>query len=315
MTAKLKNILAIYDDAVGSDDVLVRAIVLARAANARLTVAKPLNQHPESLSAIEEAHRRLRRIVPWIEQEGVHFVSTEILVGTPHVEIVRQALRQNADLVIANANMRQGIKDMFFGRTATKLLRECPCAVWVVQPGQASRNSILAVVEPTDQPSGLQAGARVVELAVAMARTHQAPLHIVRPWQVEGTEAEMLRSEIDDATRRAILDKHESHHRAELSALLEAHEGEPVDIELHLPRGRRCSTVAALADRLDVGMVITGTWCRPGLLGTVNENPAGELLNALRCGLLVVKPDAFRSSIPVYGADQPARQRIHADTH
>lgn len=314
MTGNLKSILAIYDDAVGSDDVLVRAIVLSRASNARLTVAQPLGQYPQSLAAIEEAQRRLSRIVPWIAQEGVDFVSTEVLVGTPHAEITRQALRQNADLVIANANMRQSFKDLLLGKTANRLMRHCPCPVWIVRPRQASRDAIMAVVDANRHAPERCPGARVIDLAVTMAQAHQARLHIVRPWQVDGNEGEMLRSELPDETRRAILEKHEAAHRDELEALLAGHETASIDIERHLPRGRAPSTVAALADHLNVGFVVVGMVPRHGVSAPLNSTTAEAVFDAVRCGVVVVKPDGFRTPISIAETEEPAPLRLRASS-
>lgn len=300
MMDRFTSILAVYDDAVGSDDVLVQSIVLARATGAQLTVARPMGEGAHSLAAIEEERRRLSRLMPWIEQEGIDCVETEVLVGAPHVEIVDQVVRRNHDLVIASAAAQRGIKNLFLGSTASHLMRKCPCAVWLKRPGCSERNpAILAAVDaPVDQPVD-PINMKVLELGAALARAQDATLNVMHSWEVTGSEAEMLRSEIRDSTRRSILNRHRAKRRNALESLLARHREPSVSIETHLPRGAHQSNIVALADQLDVGLVVMGTTSRYGIPGLLIGNSVELVLDAVRCDVLAVKPDGFRTPLPV----------------
>ena len=298
LTAPFRNILAVYDNAVGSDDVLARAIALARTTGASLTVIKPLGTSPGSLATVAEARKRIARFVPWIVQEGVDSVHTDVLVGTPYVEISCRVLQHDHDLVIVSAEAGRCLKEMFCGTTAVNLMRKCPCAVWVVKPAPAERGSaVMAAVDaPHDSPASA-INAKVLDVAVAVACAQDACLHVVHSWEVHGGEAEMLRSEIRDTTRHAILSKHETSRRDALETLLDRHRKSQVQTKVHLPRGAPHPSITTLADRLDVGLIVMGTACRVGIPGLLKGNSVERVLEAVDCDVLSVKPDDFRTPI------------------
>lgn len=300
-----RNILAVYDSAIGGDDVLVQAILLARDSNAKLTIARILDDTDQTVAACEEAKRRLTRLVPWVEQEGVHEISTDILVGTPHVEITRKVVRADHDLVIASAETGRGISEIFRGSAAVNLMRKCPCAVWIVKPGQNLAKSpvVVAVGAPVDRPTcGLEA--RLLDIGIMLARAKDVTLHAVSCWYVDGSESEMVRSEIRDRTRRDILTKHREKHEKALEALIASYRKMGVDVQTHFPRGSHQRNIATLAQQLRAGLVVMGTQGRFGVSGLLMGNSAEIVFDAAPCGVLSVKPDGFRTSIATSQAEK-----------
>lgn len=293
-----RNILAVYDRAIGGDDVLVQSIRLARDFGAKLTIARILDDADLTVAAREEAKRRLGRLVPWIEQEGVGEVGTEILVGIPHVEITRHVVRAGHDLVIASAEAGWGIADIFRGSAAVNLMRKCPCAVWIMKPGQTQARSpvMVALGASVDRPAqALET--RLLDLAVALARVRDVPLHAVSCWDVDGKESEMIRSEIRDRTRRAILAKHREKHEKALDALIVSCRDAGVDVRTHLPRGSHPRNIVALAQELRPGLVVMGAHGHAGVGGLLTGNSAETVFDAAPCGVLSVKPRGFRTPI------------------
>jgi nucleotide-binding universal stress UspA family protein len=221
-----------------------------------------------------------------------------VVIGTPYVEISCRALQHEHDLVIASAADDRGFKDIFRGATAVNLMRKCPSAVWLVKPGTAPRSpAIMAIIEaPTEGPSNAL-GIKVLDAATAMAGVWGADMHVVQSWEVHGNEAAMLRSEITDTTRHAILTKHEATHRKALEELLGRYRKSQVPMEVHLPKGRPAENVVTLADRLQVGLIVIGTEGRIGVSGLFNGSSAEQVLQDVDCDVLSVKPDHFRTPI------------------
>ena len=303
---RFRNILAVYGDDPGSDDVLVQAVGLARTSGAALSIVYPC-EPPRPAKAVEEARRRLLRIVPGILQEGVADVATEVVVGTPHVEIIRKVMEDEHDLVIVGAESGRALRRVIFGNTAINLMLQCPSAVWVLKPGQSSpcANIVAALDLCGDSPDGDNLDDRILDLAASLAHAHEAHLHLVHFWQAEGQDDEMLRSEIRHKTRTQILDRNESTRRDAVNALLNGLPAAPGEPVIHLPRGRPHAQMTDLANRLSADLVVMGTTCRRGVSRLLAGNFSEAVLNGARCGVLVVKPVAFRTPVVPEHHDTP----------
>jgi nucleotide-binding universal stress UspA family protein len=312
---RFKNILAVYDESVGSEAVLDQAVSLARTNGARLTLVNTVGEKPLPPAALEEARKRLPRIVPWITQEGVKTVATAVLVGTPYLEIIRQFQREGHDLVILSAEGGRALKDVFFGGTATNLMRKCPCAVWVLKPGQATpcTRILAAVGSCTEETENGGVNAKILDLATSLARSQNAALHIVHAWAPDGNDAAMLTNEISDATREGILSRCEATYRTGVNTLLAQCPVVGLEHEIHLPRGLPQQSIVRLAGRLGVDLIVMGAASRGGLSRLLVGNAAETVLGAVRCGVLAVKPESMQAALTApRDAPVPAPRRAAA---
>lgn len=302
---RFRRILAICDDSVGSDDVLIRAIAVARASNARLTVVKSLLDHPGSLAALEEAKKSLSRIVPWIVQEGVPDVVTDVLVGSTDIEVCRYVLRCPQDLVIAAADVGRRKRISLRGSPAVSLMRRCPSAVWIVKDGQSSEHPVLAAVDAWSYQQTDPLDFKILETAAALAEAHNVGLHVVHSWDLPDGHSDRLKSELPNATSRGILEDCETKHRQALESLLAPYLTSHLRVKSHLPRGEPSAEIARIANELDAGLVVMGATCRVGILGLVMGCAAGTVFSEAPCGVVAVKTDHFRTpdTILRFGTD------------
>ena len=90
---------------------------------------------------VRKQQNRLDELVTKAREEGVDGGTATWYVGKSWLELIRQVLRKQHDLVLVGTRHVGAIKGFFLGSTGIKLLRKCPCAVWVTQPrtGQAIR--------------------------------------------------------------------------------------------------------------------------------------------------------------------------------
>lgn len=313
---RFRNILAVYNDAPGADDVLVQAVALARANGARLTVVDT-HENPKSAWLVEEARRRLRRIIPWITQEGVSEVTTDVLVGTPYVEIIRRVLCEEHDLVIVSVEGGTAFKDVFLGSTATNLLLKCPSAVWLLKPGQSIPcSNIVAALNPRpDESRNDDINVKILELATTVAQGEDARLHLVHFWEVEGEDGEIVRSELAPEPRKQLLDKHKTARQRTLSALLARCATRQLQHEIHLPRGRPRLHMSDLATRLAADVIVMGTASRVGLSRLLMGNFAETVLGGVRCSVLAVKPDEFSTPVVLPHHDDTPQLESRASVH
>ena len=292
---RFKNILAVYGDNIGADDVLSRAVALAPANGARLTLVDALPQRYATLAELAERRKRLARLVPAVETEGVKELSVEVFVGIPFLNIIQQVLRADHDLVIASADGGVSLRNLHFGSTATHLMRKCPCPVWIVKPGQSDQySSILAGIDPkTNEHSGNELDQKILDLATSLALTNDAELHIVHAWEVDGKDRDTVSSEVRDETRKSILLKHEALHRDRVDELLASYPLATIRHQVHMPRATPQRAILDLVDTHDIDLIVMGTVSRTGIAGLIIGNAAEMILSVVKCGVFTVKPKGF----------------------
>jgi nucleotide-binding universal stress UspA family protein len=296
---RFKNILAVYGDKIGADDVFCHAVALAVANNARLTLIDALPERYTTDAEITERRKRLTRLLPAVRSEGVADVSVAVAVGQPFLQIIRQVIQHGHDLVIASADGGATLRNVYFGSTATHLMRKCPCPVWIVKPHQSLNHSrILACIDPNPgQDADNELDRKILDLATSLAATNDAKLHIVHAWDVEGKDRDTMASEIPDATRETILSKHESEHRERVGALLANYPMAKINNQVHVPRGVPQKAIVDIVETHDIDLVVMGTVSRTGISGLIIGNAAESILSVVQCGVFTVKPLGFQTPI------------------
>jgi universal stress protein E len=243
---------------------------------------------------VEEESQRLEKWVDFVRRSGVP-VTCKMLYGIPFLEIIREVLRNEHDLVMTTAEGRVGLKEKLFGSTALHLMRKCPCPVWVIQSSQPEWSSrILAAVDPTPVDEEQYAvSVKIMDLATALARRQQSELLVVHTWTLavehslrSGSHAPS--SEVDSWVRGA-----RDLHRRRLTQLLQPYAMEDLEHQVYLLKGEAGRLVPELAAAKEVELIVMGTVSRTGVAGLLIGNTAEKILRQVDCSVLTVKPDGF----------------------
>jgi nucleotide-binding universal stress UspA family protein len=295
---RFKNILVVFNNIVGDDDTLAQAISLAKTNGARLTVIEVVEDLSLPADFIVEKEKHLHRLTDSIQQDHLT-VESVVLTGTPPVEIIRQVLRKNHDLVMVPAEEEVKYTTLFFGRTSLRLMRECPCAVWVTKPRlQNDYKRIMAAVGPnSDDFHEDELNTNIIDLATSLARMNNSELHIAHAWEVAGIDADSLHSEISKDMRDQIFNKHKLAHQEPLERFLERYDLQDIHHQLHLLYGDPAFMLPQLADTIEIDLIVMGTICRTGLPGFFIGNIAEGILHQVKCSVLTVKPEKFVSPV------------------
>jgi len=139
---RLRRILVPIDFGDTTVAVLQHAAAFAREHKATITllhVVKPDDSEGRrDLSSItddpvESGERQLRQLVDVIWGEEI---STDVVVaiGKPHMQIVNEARETGADMIIMASHGPVGAWGLIRRSTTTKVIRQAPCPVLVVQP-------------------------------------------------------------------------------------------------------------------------------------------------------------------------------------
>ena len=94
---------------------------------------------PNYISELERKGKdRLEQLTLGLRQGGVDAHSV-FVAGRAYQDIVRMAKELNVDLIVLGTHGRTGFSHLFFGSTAEKVVRLCPCPVLTVKhPDYAS---------------------------------------------------------------------------------------------------------------------------------------------------------------------------------
>lgn len=124
---------------------LDHAVALARKFGAELTVLYLIDSGEEGLNLQAEAER----LRVWAGEEVARLGGTQFLIGRGDAaeQVMRYALRQNADLIVIGAQHRRFADVTVIGSTTERITRNAPCPV-------------LAVIEPIGLHEELSASAR-----------------------------------------------------------------------------------------------------------------------------------------------------------
>jgi len=318
------NILLIHDDAAGFESALARAVSLAERNSARLTIAEVVPEAPEgpfarlnpfSAGAVEAVdpdeigfRERLERILAEARRRNID-VRPALLRGAPHTEIARAVVRHGYDLVITAEETRTTLEGLLFGKPSSRIVRACPCPVWVVKPDapRGFRRIVAAVEAGGADGAPADIDEAVLTLAADLARGEGCKLDIVHAWDFKGQDLETSRSELTPAMWRALYRRNRMAHARALQSVLSAVDLEGMDHEVHMPKGDPYRILLDFSWKSDVDLIVAGTVSRTGLDRIIYSNLVERILPLADCAVLAVKSAAFVASIEKAAPYRPGR--------
>lgn len=224
---------------------------------------------------------------------GVH-ATARLVSGRAWLEIIREAIREQYDLVLVGSRNHR-MRELLLGTTGTKLLRKCPCPVWVARPGfRRSAPTILVADDLTP------VGAHCVQLAVSTALMLDARLLIVHAVQypLESSlrrtgcppeEIEQYRRKQQDEARQTISDHLEQTDHKTLSH----------GVAIEVTHGPPDVVILNAIEEHGSDLLIMGTVARSGIPGLLVGNTAERLLPQVECSVIAVKPAGFEPPIAI----------------
>ena len=322
---RFKQILCVVTQGKQNQLALERAVSLAENNNAELTVATltPLvtvdieiidrGSVPTDLqeSIVKAKQQELENLVQPYRERLV--IQTRVLVGISFLEIIREVLRQGHDLVIKIPDTADWL-DRLFGSDDMHLLRKCPCPVWLIKSVTAKPyRRILAAVDvdnagtPEESKTRTALNRQILEMAISLALSEFAELHIVHAWQAVGestmrgaflhTPEEKIIAYVEEvrqqqATRFDSLIK-------EVTSSMGEDAVNYLKPQTHLVKGLARKEIPALAKQISCDLVVMGTVARTGIPGFIMGNTAETILNQIDCSVLAIKPPSFQTPVTI----------------
>ena len=323
---RFKDILCVLEDVKAGKYVMERAVTLAENNQARLTVVDVVEHVTAGIgmpeggpisvdlqAALVSAHEQeLKTLVdPYRKRTEIE---ARVLAGVPFLEIIREVLRSDHDLVIKVPETRDFL-DRLFGSEDMHLLRKCPCPVWLIKPAkQKAYRRILAAVDVGDSYPPEELASRralrwqILELASSLALSDFAELHVAHAWEPVAESA--LRGVLHTPEEKYIdyVEQERRDHAASLDGLMHDVTGDLGQDALdylkprtHLVKGSARKEISALAKQIEADLVVMGTVARTGVPGFIMGNTAETILNQIDCSVLAVKPPGFITPVTLAG--------------
>lgn len=295
---------------------------LARSLQAELTLLDVLPELDPALRLIPHAppfsklgeRRRARReeaLGQLAREIGAEAPRLRVREGIFFIEVIREVVQSSQDLLITNAQAAVGLRRLFSNEDL-RLLRKCPCPVWLLRPERPPRpRRILVAMDcGVEYDDGRLATNRalnraLLQHALELGTASHADVHLVHAWHtLTESYARTLLSDVSPEEQEQFIGELQHLHEEGMRSVLADAARDGLEQALsfvgpstHVVRGEPRDVVPALARDLDVDLVIMGTMARTGIAGFFMGNTAEAIIDQLHCSLLALKPAGYVTPI------------------
>jgi len=280
--------------APGDLALLQHALWLAARTSGEVTFVTVLDAPDDRVPGTElRFHDVLRRELEPFYSEVVELASAAgvrasyvVRRGIPAMEVLAVVRERSADLLMVRPRRHaiSLVDRMRSGSTTERVLRKCPCPVWVVHPAVDPSPKRIAV--PVDFSA---VSRRCLDVALTLSELTGATVQAVHAMEYanepylrrlpNGAEAvAAYRAQVHEAARER------------LTVLLGA-DAERVDVVL--VDGWIVEALAAVVSENQIDLVVMGSVARTGVSGFIVGNTAEKLFRTLDAPLWVIKPEGW----------------------
>lgn len=291
-----RNILVVVDSSRAVHPELGRALALARLSQGSLHIVdvvrdmnwlgKLLHQGAADAQskAIHDRKATLDRLVAECAQQQVT-ATAEVLIGTSSQQIIAQAQKINADLVIRYAKGQHSHSESKLGTTAQRLIRWPPCPLWLHRSQYEPIKRIVAAVDATpDDPEHAALNKQILKTASRLATEHQAELKVVFVWTMYGDH--LLKHHMPISEYQRLVDYSRKNHADNFARLLTENQISSQSGELL--EGNASMIVPRYCTENQVDLLICGTVARQGVPGLLLGNTVERIMNLVDCSILAM---------------------------
>jgi universal stress protein E len=179
---------------------------------------------------------------------------------------------------------------MLFGTTGTKLLRYCPCPVWLTKPGFSEIDLINVLVADDLRDVGMEC----LRIAVAGGQTRNtrtSVLHVI--------EKSLAGTAKTAEERDAILEQEREGAEQTMRERISSTDYRTLEhgVQLHVAHGKADEEIVKAIEEFEIDVLIMGTAGRSGLSGFLFGTTIERLLPQINCSVLAVKPAGFQCPV------------------
>ncbi|KJV34054.1 universal stress protein UspE [Pantoea sp. SM3] len=307
--SRYQNILVAIDAQQDDQPALRRAVYLNQRIGGKIKAFLPIYDFSYEMTTLlspdERSNMRkgvISQRTEWIRQQAHAYleagVDIEIKVvwhNRPYEAIIQEVMAHQHDLVLKMAHQHDRLEAVIFTPTDWHLLRKCPCPVWMVkdQPWPEGGRAVVAVNLASEEPHHDELNQKLIRETVLLAdMVNHTEVHLVGAYPITPIN---IAIELPDFDPSVYNDAIRGQHLVAMKALRQKFSiGEELT---HVAKGLPEEVIPDIASHLEAGIVVLGTIGRTGLSAAFLGNTAEQVIDHLRCDLLAIKPDDFKSPI------------------
>lgn len=288
---RFKNLLVYVQGNPAEDIALPRAVDLAMRNNATIKVIGVVGSESwPSQRPRDEAFRELRLRRKELDDYVASFkhqgppIEVVVVYGRPADEISRHAIYARHDLVIKQARPEdEGVHRWFVGTTGRRLLRICPCPVWLIRPNREDTRSIIAAIDLVNTPERQALDTTVMELAISLAELERKELHVVHTWSGFAEFA------LDPSGTGYVPRPYHDHVTEAVQEYLQPYHRYLRRSQIHIECGTPKSCIPDLAQDIGASTVVMGMVAKSGLSSYLVSNSAEKVLPRVEASVMAVR--------------------------
>lgn len=307
--ANYQNMLVVIDPSQDDQPALRRAVYLHHCIGGKIKAFLPIYDFSYEMTTLMSPGERLSmregvitQRTAWIKQQARYYLEAGIPIeikvvwhNRPFEAIINEVTEFQHDLVLKMAHQVDKLSAVIFTPTDWHLLRKCPCPVWMVkdQPWPVGGKALVAVNLASEEPYHDTLNEKLVTVTQRLAKkVNNTEIHLIAAYPSAPINIAIELPDFDpDVYNEAIRGQH-------LIAMKALRQKYAMDESFtHVERGQPEEVIPEIAEKLQAGVVVLGSVGRTGLSAAFLGNTAEQVIDHLRCDLLVIKPDVSAKQI------------------
>ncbi|MDE1187948.1 MAG: universal stress protein UspE [Pantoea sp.] len=314
--SRYQNILVAIDAQQDDQPALRRAVYLNQRIGGKIKAFLPIYDFSYEMTTLLSPDERgnmrkgvISQRTEWIREQAHAYleagVDIEIKViwhNRPFEAIIHEVMTHQHDLVLKMAHQHDRLEAVIFTPTDWHLLRKCPCPVWMVkdQPWPEGGKALVAVNLASEEPHHDALNQKLIQETTVLAEmVNHTEVHLVGAYPITPIN---IAIELPDFDPSVYNDAIRGQHLVAMKALRQKFS---ISEEFtHVAKGLPEEVIPDIAAHLGAGIVVLGTIGRTGLSAAFLGNTAEQVIDHLRCDLLAIKPDDFKSPLELDDDDE-----------
>ncbi len=289
----------------GGRKALATAAEIARKSQAKIEVMS-VERPPSPMYGRSEGERRkiaraaavvqlarLEKLAKPLRAAGLSIQCHVEVNGAITEGILQRIAQYKPSLVVIQAHKHNAFARLLLSQTDHNLIRHCPTPLLIVKnSARVRRSNVLAALDPwriNDKPSSLDA--RIISTARSFAHLLGGALHGAHVYApLIGYVGDAMFAPVAIPVALPEQKKYAARIRGAFKSFCAKHRF--VSRNVHLRMGDPATSLPALARSVRARMVVMGAVSRNVVKRTFIGNTAEQVLDAMPCDILVVKPEA-----------------------